>query len=267
MTTIPPPPAYPPSAGQPADPPVYTPTPIDPTPADAAPADQLDDAARRFWAPAQKLAQEWWRATGPDRHLTDQPVLPPVTDWETTGDQPDDTAHRVADRIALLLSETEKERAARHRAERDAAYAAAGETERQRTARHKREKRARATTARRRQIAREMLDSSKRAPRFRKWALLTAISAAIGWKCGLVQICGVVIRNTNGGPPVAVGAGAFLVGLGYAVDWYLRGGARDGGATAVTDVRRARIPLLIVTRIPVASALLALLAYTPGTLT
>ncbi|MFG2919636.1 hypothetical protein ACGF0D_43060 [Kitasatospora sp. NPDC048298] len=283
MTTTPPPPSYPPAIGpggsDPDDLPLYIPTPITPTQAEAkaaqaadaqahqaAQAAALDEAARRFWAPARKIAQDWHQAMGPDAHLTDDPVLPPVTGWEQPDAEPDAT-HRVADRIALILSETNKERAERLQAERDAAFARAGETQRQKTERHKREKHARQTRARRRQIGRELFDSALRAKRFNRWLLLTAASAALGFHSGLVQICGAVIRSSSD-PVMGVGAGLFLTGLGYAVDWYLRGGAtRQGGAVSVTEVRgRVRIPLLVVTRVPVASALTALLTYTPGSL-
>ncbi|MGW4894560.1 hypothetical protein ACWEQL_20140 [Kitasatospora sp. NPDC004240] len=262
MTTtppVPPPPNYPPSVGFP----LHTPTPLDPV--EATTTTTLDDAAERFWAPVQKIAQDWWQATGPDGHLTDELVLPPVTGWEQPNSKPDGV-HRVADRIALILSETEPERAHRLQAERDAAYALAGETKRHRTERHKREDRARETKVRRRQVSRELFNSALRAKRFNRWLLLTGISALLGWRLGAVQVLGAVIRSSSD-PVMGVGAGLFLSGLGYAVDWYLRGGTRDGGATPVTEIRgKVRVPLLIVTRIPVSSALAALLSYTPGSL-
>lgn len=265
MTTAPPRPPYPPSVGssEPNDPPLYTQTPITKAQADTATvqAAAMDDAARRFWAPAERIATRWWQATGPDAHLTDEPVLPPVIGWELPT-SPDDATHRVADRIALLLSETEQQRHQRLQAERDAAYALHGETQRQRTERHKREAHARQTAARRRQIRGEMLNSSLRARRFRRWCTLTALSAAIGWQCGLVQILGTVAADSD--PVLHAGAGLFFLGIGGAIDWYLRGGARDGGAIPVTEIRgKARLLLLIVTRVPFASALAAALQISP----
>ncbi len=98
-----------------------------------------------------------------------------------------------------------------------------------------------------------------RARRFRKWAALTVLSACIGAELRLPQALGAVISGAwdQGGQWAGTGAAGFLVGMSWSVDWYLRGGTREQGATRIGDIRRARIPILIVVRVPFASALLA----------
>lgn len=126
MTTIPPPPAHPPTVG--AEPPAHTPVPIDnDTPATLT----VDEAAERFWAPAGRLLTDWWLKSGPE-HITT-------------------IASHVGQQMHTLLTETETQRAAREqvqyedliasqRAVRDAQFAALGETPAQRAERHRVEK-------------------------------------------------------------------------------------------------------------------------------
>ncbi|MFD8708163.1 hypothetical protein ACFV1W_37230 [Kitasatospora sp. NPDC059648] len=180
-----------------------------------------------------------------------------VEDVLNPGHRRDDLVGMV-DLLASRISETPEERAVRLEAEReldkrrrrareDAERAAAGETPEQRTRRHRQQqladKREAATRARReRRRAARAAGPSDRVRRFRRWAILTAISAVGGYATGLVQI------TTPGGPMV----GALLAFFGWGLDTHLR----DRGRLRVSEVRGARpLILLVLARIPVASGL------------
>lgn len=135
--TIPPPPTEPPTVGMPdaqpepmgewwrkdgpripapvqPEPPVHTPVPV------GAGQASMEEAAAAFWAPVGRILSE---------------QVPAM-------------AAQIGEQVSLLLTETEAQRSAREqvqfealiaaqRAERDAAFAAAGETAEQRTERHR----------------------------------------------------------------------------------------------------------------------------------
>ncbi|MFH8387678.1 hypothetical protein ACH4E7_43510 [Kitasatospora sp. NPDC018058] len=180
-----------------------------------------------------------------------------VEDVLNPGHRRDDLVGMV-DLLAARISETPEERTARletereldkrrRRAREDAERAAAGETPEQRTRRHRQQqladKREAATRARRerRRAAREA-GPSDRVRRFRRWCVLTAISAVGGYSTGLVQVI------TPGGPYV----GLLLAAFGWGLDTHLR----DRGRLRVSEVRGARpLVLLVLARIPVAAGL------------
>lgn len=150
-----------------------------------------------------------------------------------------------ADRLGQIVTETPEDRAARQHAEREAAYKAAGETADERKARHRAEKQAsKRAAARARRRAKE--GDSGRAKRFRRWCILTALSASIGYELGLVQAL------------AAAGTGVSV--LAAAAGWALDLRIRSWGDVAVSEVRRPiAIAVLVVCRVPLASALTAAL--------
>ncbi|MFD8698169.1 hypothetical protein [Kitasatospora purpeofusca] len=184
-----------------------------------------------------------------ERHRVEQ-VLEP-------GHRRDDLVGMV-DLLAERITETPDERTARRRAEHeldrqrarareDAARAAAGETPEQRTRRHReqqladrREARTRARRQRRR--AARTADPSERTRRFRRWCVLTAISATGGYATGLVPLI------APGGPFV----GLLVAAFGWALDLQVR----DRGRQRVSEVT-GPFPLitLVALRVPVASGL------------
>jgi hypothetical protein len=327
VTTIPPPPTYPPTAGpatvkpktghvpdaEPAewwrkdgprtpgqpDPTVHTPIPVGP----AGPP-SIEEAAQAFWAPAREIFAEQATAIASQigqllteteaqrsaREQVEHETLIAaqraerdaafaaagestaqraerhrVEDALNPGHRRDDLVGMV-DLLASRISETPEERAARletereidkqrRRAREDAELAAAGETPEQRARRHRQQrladKREAATRARRqRRRAARAAGTSDRVRRFRRWCVLTAISAVGGYATGLVQII------TPGGPFV----GLILATFGWGLDTHLR----DRGRLRVSEVRGAR-PLffLLLARIPVASGIAVATGITP----
>lgn len=189
------------------------------------------------------------------RAIADEPETVSLT---KTTDEPDTAevaatppwidalAERLGARIGTVLSETPEERALREQQERDAIHEAAGETEHQRRARHKRE----AIARRQRASTLWHQDDAERTRRFRRWCILTATSASVGYLLHLPQ----AIAHL----PLPVGTGALI--LGWAFDHRMRG----GGHVRVTQVRGpAAITYLCLVRIPVASALVAVLGLVP----
>ncbi|MFJ2868818.1 hypothetical protein [Kitasatospora sp. NPDC087314] len=184
---------------------------------------------------------------------------------------PDRPAHRddlvgFADLLAERISETPQDRAQRREAERELAKqraraqedrerAAAGETPAQRALRHRqqqladqREARTRARRERRR--AARAASPSDRTVRFRRWAVLTAISAVGGYSTGLVSLI------APGGPYV----GLLLAAAGWALDLH----TRDRGRLRVSEVRGPGPLLILITlRIPVASGLAVATGLSP----
>ncbi|MER8099410.1 hypothetical protein [Kitasatospora sp. NPDC094016] len=173
---------------------------------------------------------------------------------------PDRPAHRddlvgLVDLLADRISETPEDRAARLEAAReldkqrarvreDAARAAAGETPAQRDLRHRQQRLAdqREAKLRARRQHRKAARAAGPTDRFRRWCVLTAISAVGGYATGLVPLI------TPGGPYV----GLLLAGAGWALDLHMR----DWGRLRVSEVRRpGPLLILIATRIPVASGL------------
>ncbi|MEU3574795.1 hypothetical protein AB0E96_41330, partial [Kitasatospora sp. NPDC036755] len=93
-----------------------------------------------------------------------------------------------------------------------------------------------------RRTARGRASYSDRPARFRRWAILTAISAVGGYSTGLVQLI------APGGPWV----GAILAAAGWALDLH----TRDRGRLRVSEVRGpGPLLILVALRIPVASGL------------
>ncbi|MFB7908135.1 hypothetical protein ACFC1T_17020 [Kitasatospora sp. NPDC056076] len=239
MTAIPPPPAHPPTIGT--------------TEPDTEP--------------------EWWRRNGPwSPGTTSKPKPKPVNlskdsspDEDDDQEEPepeapgnDDASHRIwvsefADalaerlgtRVGTILTETPDERAERERAEREAVYEAKGETEQQRRRRHRSE----AIARRQRASVLWRQSPDERTLRFRRWCILTAVSAAAGYLVHLPQAL------THLPLPAGVGA----VALAWVLDHKLRG----GGHVRVTQVRGPAVLYLCLVRIPLASALLAVLGLTP----
>jgi len=178
--------------------------------------------------------------------MTDEPD----DELEDEQDEDDDPStvlpSAFIDRLATLIAETPEERAQRLQVEREAAFIAHGETRSEREARHRAERKAaeRAATAMWRQ------DHAERAKRFRKWVLLTAVSAGIGWQLRLPQALAHV--------PMPVTVAVWLAAAW--MDWHLR----DHGRVRVSSVRGPlRLVVLIVVRAPLASALLAVLRLVP----
>jgi hypothetical protein len=218
---------------------------------------------------------EWWRRSGPwSQTTTSKPATKPVNlkktpapksrasnqqeqgEPEVTGESDattriwvsafaDALAVRLGDRVGTILTETPDERAERERAERDAVHEAKGETENQRRRRHRRE----AITRRQRASVLWRQDDAERRKRFRRWCILTAASAAAGYLMHLPQALTHV--------PLPVGVGAVF--LGWLLDHKLRG----GGHVRVTQVRGPAVLYLCLVRIPMASALIAVLGLTP----
>ncbi|MFI9784656.1 hypothetical protein ACIHEI_14285 [Kitasatospora sp. NPDC051984] len=164
----------------------------------------------------------------------------------------------VIDMLGARITETADERAARleaeqeldkkrRRARQDAELAAAGETPEQRTKRHRQQqladKREAAAKARRaRRQAARVAGPSDRTRRFRRWCVLTAISATGGYLTGLIAFV------SASGPL----AGLVLAAVGLVLDLWLR----DHGRLRVSEVARPwPITLLILARVPVASGL------------
>jgi hypothetical protein len=145
-----------------------------------------------------------------------------------------------ANRLGALISETPEERQARLHAEREAAFEAAGETKGQRRARHRADRLEREH----RSSAVWRVPNGERARRFRRWCALTALSASAGYAIHVVQFVAQL--------PYGVGVGT-LVGT-WGLDMWLRG----WGHVRVGQVRGlGRVVLLVLTRIPVSSALAA----------
>lgn len=217
MTTIPPPPAQPPTIGQEA--PVV----------------------------------EWWRKSGPwsPRDSAEDQTAEPQATEEADNDPrvwvsefADTLAERLGARIGTILTETPEERVERERAEHEAKYEGR-ETEAQRDARHRRE----AIARHQRASALWRQNDAERARRFRRWCTLTAASAAAGYLVHLPQ----AITHL----PLSVGVTA--VGATWLLDHKLRG----GGHVRVTQVRGPAVIYLCLVRIPLASALFAVLGLTP----
>ncbi|MGW3072350.1 hypothetical protein [Kitasatospora sp. NPDC001132] len=157
----------------------------------------------------------------------------------------DALADRLGTRIGTILTETPEERAEREHTEHEAKYEAKGETDEQREARHRRE----AIARRQRASVLWRQDDAERRKRFRRWCILTAASAAGGYLLHLPQLLTAV--------PLPVGVGALI--LGWAFDRKMRG----GGHVRVTQVRGPAVLYLCLVRVPLASALIAVLGLTP----
>ncbi|MFH8380658.1 hypothetical protein ACH4E7_06910 [Kitasatospora sp. NPDC018058] len=240
MTTIPPPPVHPPTIGQ-----------TEPT-----------------------AEPEWWRKSGPwDRTPKSVPVSlgktrpapaaksvaedvedQDLADGEQAGQHGEPWAYRVHHNLRGLINQTPEEQAAAARLRREEKYQQQGETEEEREARHEREQR----SAERHASILWRQPQSERTLRFRRWCILTTTSAVLGYQMGAVQLAAHL--------PLPVGVAA-LVGA-WGLDLWLRGlnPRRDDrrGPVRVSEVRGAgALIVLVIARIPVASALVGVLGLAP----
>ncbi|QMU78870.1 hypothetical protein GXW83_27390 [Streptacidiphilus sp. PB12-B1b] len=152
----------------------------------------------------------------------------------------------LADHLAGVLSETPAEREQRRQREHEARLAAAGETAAERRQRHREERRKRERLA----SLLPLVHHTERVRRFRRWVILTGLSASVGYSVHLVQ------ATARQSPTV----GGALLGGFWLLDLYIR----RWGRVRVSQVRGAfPLALLIIVRIPVASALVALLGLAP----
>lgn len=201
-------------------------------------------------APTVGLVTTWWSNTA-------TAVWTPEN--IAAADRAQQRTVEALDRISQTLTETPEERRRRLDAEEDAgidaARVAAGqkpETSRERAQRHRDRDRARRNKAERRASMLHKVDHSERVRRVRRWLVLTGLSASAGYSIGLVQWAD------------AQGIGAYVVlAASWALDLWLR---RDphGHLTRVSEVRGAvRLPLLVLVRVPVASALAAACKLAP----
>jgi hypothetical protein len=191
------------------------------------------------YAPTTGLNTTWWTQAADTLWTSDR-----ITAAETAQSR----TIAALDRLSQTITETPAERRQRLDDEEDTALAAAGETPRQRAQRH------RARARHQQQVATRLwkTDPGHRAQRFRRWCTLTALSASVGYSVGLVQWAD------------AQGIGAYAVlAAGWALDLWMR---RDthGHMTRVSEVRGAvRLPVLVLVRVPVASALAAACQLAP----
>lgn len=194
------------------------------------------------------------------------PTYPPTvgrvtTWWQNTADtvwHPDavtrveDSSRTITDAmnaLARAVTETPEQKRHRERAEDDDRREALGETPKQRRRRHQAEDR-------KRRAMRERLDSlpwnrdpTDRVRRFRRWCVMTALSATAGTKFATFL---------DGDQGLA----ALVLVLGYGADLW----SRQFGALAVSDVtmrQPVRLGLVILIRIPFAAALASLCGVAP----
>ena len=166
-------------------------------------------------------------------------------------DQPEGTAlpfdlRALADQLTGVLSETPEEREKRRHAEAEARYADAGETRAERSQRHRAERRAHQHRA----SALLRVHHSERTRRFRRWVVLTGLSASVGYGLHVVQ-------GATTLPPTVAGA---ALGCSWLLDLWMR----RWGKVRVSQVRGLfPLALLIVIRMPLASVLVALLGLAP----
>ncbi|KJS56304.1 hypothetical protein VM98_07755 [Streptomyces rubellomurinus subsp. indigoferus] len=265
--TVPPPPSEPPTIGQPRHKPPQFITHPDPTAPvgewwrgplhprepdaseQAAPVDLTKAGTDPDAAPATDAGADDPADVGEDQAAEADDPEQPEAAAEADDDAPawvDTLAQRLGTQLGTIISETPEERAERLRAEREARHEAAGETESERRARHRRE----AIARRQRASVLWRQPQSERARRFRRWCVLTTISASVGFAVHLPQALAHL--------PMPVGLGA--LGAAWLLDLKLRG----GGHVRVTQVRGpVALTYLCVVRVPVASALVAVLGLGP----
>lgn len=193
------------------------------------------------YPPSVGLPTTWWRQTAEAVWTPDNLAAADAAQQRTV---------EAIERIGLYITETVEERHRRQRDEDDAIRALAGETPAQRAQRHRIEDRYRKHHAERIAALPWKQHHADRAGRFRRWAALTALSASAGYSVGLVQWVASL--------PVVVGAGAWLAA------WALDLRTRGWGRTPVSQVTGpGRVAVLVIARIPVASALAAICQLSP----
>ncbi|MFJ2579987.1 hypothetical protein [Kitasatospora aureofaciens] len=196
------------------------------------------------YAPTVGLVTTWWTDTAAAVWTPERIAAAEAAQARTV---------EALDRLSQTITETPEERRQRLDREEDARIdadrVAAGkkpETDRERAQRHKQRDRVRRHRAERYASMLHKVDSSERVRRFRRWSVLTGLSASVGYSVGLVQWAD------------AQGIGAYVVlAAGWALDLWMRRDAH-GHMTRVSQVRGAvRLPVLVLVRVPVASALAA----------
>ncbi|MGW2539441.1 hypothetical protein ACWC5I_00835 [Kitasatospora sp. NPDC001574] len=192
-------------------------------------------------APSAGLPTTWWSQTA-------------ATVWTPENIAAADHAQqRTADaveRIGLYITETPAERRRRLREEDDAAREAAGETPSEQARRHRAEDRDRQHTAELMAALPWRHANAERVKRFRRWCVLTTLSASVGFSVGLVQWIA--------SQPLPIGIGL------WAGAWIFDMRMRGWGRTQVSQVRGpGRVTVLVLARVPVASALAAVCGLAP----
>lgn len=193
------------------------------------------------YAPTAGLKTTWWAHTAAAVWTPENIAAADRAQQRTT---------EAVERIGLYITETPEERRRRQREEGDAARALTGETPRERAHRHRAEDRQRQHMAERLATLPWRHGDVERARRFRRWCTFTALSASAGYTVGLVQWVASL--------PLLVGMGAWAGA--YALDLKTRG----WGRTPVSQVRGpGRVVVLVLARVPVASALAAVCHLSP----
>lgn len=193
------------------------------------------------YAPSVGIPTTWWSQTA-------------ATVWTpeniAAADRAQQRTAEAVERIGLYITETPDERRRRQREEDDTVRAEAGETPRERARRHRAEDRKRQHLAERLATLPWRQHHTERARRFRRWCTFTTLSASAGYSVGLVQWVASL--------PLPVGIGVW-VGA-WALDLKMRG----WGRTPVSQVRGfGRVCVLVLARVPVASALAAVCMLAP----
>ncbi|MFJ9607025.1 hypothetical protein ACIRS1_11865 [Kitasatospora sp. NPDC101176] len=187
--------------------------------------------------------------TGPADEVEDQAVEDGDQDHpETTpkADQERYDLRTVAESLRLLISQTPEEQAERARRDREEHYRQQGETPDEREDRHRAEQR----VQERRASVLWRQPQSERARRFRRWCILTATSAVLGYQMGAVQLAAHMPLTVA----AIAAAGAWLIDLRM----------RGWGHVRVSEVRGfPGLTVLILVRVPFASALVGALGLAP----
>lgn len=192
------------------------------------------------YAPTVGRVTTWWRNTAD-------------TVWHPDAvTRVEDSSRGITDAmnaLARTITETPEQRRHRERIADDDRREAAGETPKQRRRRHQAEDR-------RRRAIRQRLDSlpwnrdpAERVRRFRRWCVMTALSATAGTT---------VATFLDGDQGLAV----LTLVLGYGADLW----SRHLGAVAVSDVtmrQPVRLLLVLLIRMPFAAALASLCHVSP----
>lgn len=196
------------------------------------------------YAPTAGLSATWWSQTAAAVWTPENIAAADAAQQRTV---------EALDRLSQTITETPEERRRRLDDEEDSGIDAARidagqkpEADRERAQRHKQRDRARRHKAERRASMLHKVDSDERVRRFRRWCILTGLSASAGYSVGLVQWAD------------AQGIGAYIVlAASWALDLWMRRDAH-GHMTRVSEVRgTVRLPVLVLVRVPVASALAA----------
>lgn len=194
------------------------------------------------------------------------PTYPPTigrvtTWWQNTADavwHPDavtraeDSTRTITDAMNALsraIVETPEQRRHRERTEDDDRREALGETPKQRKRRHQAEDRKRRAIRRRLESLPWHRSSAERVRRFRRWCVMTALSATAGTS---------IATFLDGDQGLAL----LVLTLGYGADLW----SRQLGTLAVSDVtmrQPVRLLMVLLIRMPFAAALASLCHVAP----